>query len=89
MYNLEGGTMQLPSEAQELFDVFVSHANRGLLHPEDRNRFYRFVIYCSQANVKLQRTELEELLVKNNFGDEDAKELACVYDHGRDLLKLV
>jgi hypothetical protein len=81
--------MELPSDVVELFNTFVSLANLNRLHDLDWNRFYEFIIGCHRSDVNLSEPELRDFLVTKNFEREYARNIAHVYAHGRDLLKLI
>lgn len=79
---------RLPREAQARFNHYVGLANKGYAHPGDWYSFYQFIVYCHDHRVLLETEELEDLLTGAGFGKDTAKELASVYRHGVDILRL-
>lgn len=73
--------------AKKYFGHFVSIANKGALHPSDWGPFYDFVTVCHVLRSKLIEDDIKYLLFKEGFNEEHALEIACVYGHGRAILK--
>lgn len=77
----------LPQKAQVLLDTFLLHANKSMLHPNDWNRFYRFIWHCTKHNVVVYPMELAAWLEEAGFSSEYASEIAAVFEHGRAILR--
>jgi hypothetical protein len=78
----------LPPETKKQFKAFVICANKSGLHPNDWERFYRFIRFCHARHVKLSKGTLRYLLGKAGFNNEKAEHLAEVYYHGRKILEV-
>lgn len=70
------------------FDEFVGSATKDNLHPNDWKRFYAFIHAAHSFGTKLDRADIERLLVKHGFEEGYASEISEVYEHGRALLAL-
>ena len=73
-------------DARRAFNTFVHHANRGLLHDYDWDRYYDFILVCHLVRERLSSEDLRSALV-GLFPEHVAERLAVVYDHGRELLQ--
>ena len=73
-------------DARRSFNTFVHHANRGLLHGKDWDRYYTFVVDCHLVREPMLHEDLR-LVLMALFPEHVAQELLCVYDHGRELLQ--
>jgi hypothetical protein len=81
-------TPKLPPKARQAFDYFLIQANKNNLHPNDWENFYHFVWYCSSHNVSVSQEVMQELLIKEEFSEEDAAYLADIFSHGVAIAKL-
>jgi hypothetical protein len=79
---------RLAPSVRPLFDSFVQCANTQMLHPNDWDRFYRFVKACHKHHVSLNATDLARLFTREGFDEDYACRIASVYDHGRRLLRV-
>lgn len=79
---------KLSPKLKAAFHSFVVAANKSSLHPLDWRRFYSFVHVAHAYRSKLDDIQLSRILVKSGFTDDCAREIASVYQHGRELLAL-
>jgi hypothetical protein len=78
----------IPATVKPYFNSFVGCANMGMLHPNDWDRFYRFIRVCHKKRVGLIESDIARLLTQAGFDEEYARQLGNVYDHGRRLLQV-
>lgn len=78
----------VPPAVQQRFDQFVSLANKRVLHPLDWRRWYLFILDCHRNEVMLEATDVAWLLFNAGFGEDQARDIARVYEHGRAILAL-
>jgi len=62
----------LPPETKKRFKAFVICANKSGLHPNDWERFYRFIRFCHARHIKLSEDKLRYLLSKAGFTNEES-----------------
>ena len=72
---------------ERVFNRFVSSANKSFLNFHDWQNFYSFVRLCHRQRTNLTTGELERLLLRAGFSKYYAKELSCIYEHGRGILR--
>lgn len=80
---------KLPAAARRVFDAFLDDANKTVLHPLDWERFYFFIRHCSARRVRCRPGDLQRLLIRAGFGEDQSHRLCSIYEHGRRLLKPV
>ena len=67
---------------------FSAAANRGLLHPLDRERWFDFLVSAHKESSELDETTLMRWLIEHEkWSEEVASELAEEYENARALLK--
>lgn len=76
----------IPQKAQELFEKFALLADKNALHPNDWERYYKFIQFCSTYDVPLTQVDIRDLLIASGFSLEDADRISETYYHGRNLL---
>lgn len=91
MMNIKSARYREPSlspNVKPLFESFVKSANKDYLNSFDWERFYRFILVAHSSRIKLKGEGLLRLLVKSDFEEDYAREIADVYQHGRALLSI-
>ena len=76
----------IPPKTKQVFDRFVTLANKQAVHPYDWDRFRDFVRAAHRHHVRLTPTDLKTLLDHQGFDTGESQVLALVYEHGRLLL---
>ena len=76
----------IPPKTKQVFDRFVTLANKQAVHPYDWDRFRDFVRAAHRHHVRLKPTDLKALLDHQGFDTDESNLLALVYEHGRLLL---
>lgn len=79
--------VKLPPKAKEKFDLFVTCANKQILHHLDWERFYFFIWHCASHNVRISGQQVEDLLVDADFTEDYAEHIALIFVHGIDMIK--
>jgi hypothetical protein len=78
----------LSPSTTRLLHGFSHFANRGGLHPLDRDRWYDFVIAAHRENTTLDAPRLTRWLTEEEHWPEDrARDLAAEYDAQREILR--
>ncbi len=78
----------LPPETLKRLTSFVMCANKRSLHPNDWQRFYRFVAFCHEHRIRLSEARLRLILSREGFCKEKAGYLADIYFHCREILTI-
>ena len=72
---------RMAPKTKRAFDFFVAHANKGGLHPNDWDQFYRFVRIAYRYRSQIWEQDVKQALIKEAFFEEDARYLSTVYCH--------
>ena len=72
---------RMAPKTKTAFDFFVDHANKGGLHPNDWDRFYKFVRIAHRYRSQIWEQDVKQALIKEGFFEEDARYLSTVYCH--------
>ncbi len=72
---------RMAPKTKKAFDFFVDHANKGGLHPNDWDRFYRFVHTAHRYRSQIWEQDVKQALIKEGSFEEDARYLSTVYCH--------
>lgn len=76
----------MDAKANELLMQFSNAANKGVLHPLDERRFYKFTVHVHLSKLKIAGNEVRALLVKENWPAVRAEELAARYERFLEIL---
>jgi|GEM_PF-103343 len=79
--------VKLLPKAREKFELFVTCANKWMLHDLDWERFYYFIWHCASHNVHISGQQVEDLLVDAGFTEDYAEHIALIFVHGIDIIK--
>ncbi|MCH7522115.1 MAG: hypothetical protein IIB42_10515 [Candidatus Marinimicrobia bacterium] len=77
---------QLPEIAREVFQAFVSAADKRGLKREDWSRLFDFIRHCTSYNVALAERDLVRLLRLNGFERDHARDVARIFASGQRML---
>ncbi len=77
---------QLPEIAREVFQAFVSTADKRGLRREDWSRLFDLIWHCTTYNVELAERDLVRLLRLSGFEEDHARDVARIFAGGRRLL---
>ena len=72
---------RMAPKTKRAFDFFVAEANKGGLHPNDWDRFYKFVRTAHRYGSQIWEQDVKQALIKAGFGEDYARELCIVYSH--------
>ena len=79
--------LKLPRGAEGYFRRFLARANISVLHDNDWECFYEFIVYCHRHHVTLDYWDLRQALIAEGFREYTAKNLSDAYKHGRGILR--
>jgi hypothetical protein len=77
----------MDSQAKELLQQFAAAANKDILHPLDRERFYRFAYRVHALRLQETAEDVRQYLVANGFTEKKTEELAFLFDELQDCLE--
>ena len=77
---------QLPEIAREVFQAFVSAADKRGLKREDWSRLFDFIRHCTSYNVELAQPDLVRLLRLNGFERDHTRDVARIFASGQRML---
>ncbi len=77
---------QLPEIAREVFQAFVSAADKRGLTREDWSRLFDFTRHCTSYNVALAERDLVRLLRLSGFEKDHARDVARIFASGQRIL---
>ncbi len=71
-----------------VFARFERLANKGLLHSNDWDRFYEFVVACHRYQIKRSDKQMRRTFQLAGFSEYWVDRMASAYEHGRGVLKV-
>ena len=72
---------RMAPRTKKAFDFFVDHANKIALHPNDWDRFYKFVRTAHRYRSRIWEQDVKQALIEAGFGEDYARKLCIVYTH--------